>query len=189
MTEMRKFFVNIASDDSWDLYRRAVNLLYSFLYLGPILTAGVLRLKTVRSDPAGAGPTPLTLVGFSSLYVVVFALAVQFSDFRGARFYMLAYPFLFFLVAHSVARCQDLVPRVRRQLQTVFLASVVVLGLGRHAPLLSLDRPGYAFYTKAYTYSILMLTIGSHLPRSSASPTTIRRVSWKAGGWHWAKTS
>src|SRR2546428_1935891 len=49
-----EFFVHIASDDTWDLYRRAVNLLYSLLYLGPILTAGVLRMmKTGRSAPAG----------------------------------------------------------------------------------------------------------------------------------------
>src|SRR5206468_168287 len=57
-----EFFRTIASDDAWDLYRRAVNLLYSLLFLGPILTAGVLRLKAGRSDPAGANPTRLTLV-------------------------------------------------------------------------------------------------------------------------------
>src|SRR5712691_716599 len=77
-----EFLASLASDDSWDLYRRAVNLLYSLLYLSPILTAGVLRLKMVRSDPAGPRPTRLSLVGFASLYLVVFALAVQCSDFK-----------------------------------------------------------------------------------------------------------
>src|SRR5713101_6485973 len=91
-----EFFADIASDDDWDLYRRGVNLLYSFLYLGPILTAGVLRLKTVRSDPAGANPPRLTLVGFGILYLVVFTLAVQLSDFRDIRYHLPAYPFLFF---------------------------------------------------------------------------------------------
>src|SRR5438093_1150894 len=38
-----EFFADIASDDPRDLPRRAANLLYSLLYLGPILTAGVLR--------------------------------------------------------------------------------------------------------------------------------------------------
>src|SRR5437879_7330229 len=45
-----EFLRAIASNDSWDLYRRAVNLLYAILYLGPIQTAGVLYLKTGRSD-------------------------------------------------------------------------------------------------------------------------------------------
>src|SRR2546425_12540884 len=48
-----EFFADIASNDPRALPRRAVNLLYSLLYLGPILTGGVLRLKAVRSDPAG----------------------------------------------------------------------------------------------------------------------------------------
>src|SRR5712691_10257250 len=109
-----EFFADIASDDDWDLYRRAANLLYALLYLGPILTAGVLRLKTGRSAPAGASPTRLTLVRVGVLYLVVFALAMQFSDFRGARYHVPAYPFLFLLVAHSLARCQDLVPSVQR---------------------------------------------------------------------------
>src|SRR5438093_10100158 len=116
-------------------------------------------MNTGRSPPAGVNvrgrgpretrpspthPTRPTLVGFAILYVVVFALAVQFSDFREARYYVPAYPFLFLFVAYSLVRCQDLVPRVQRQIQTVFLASVVVLGLGAHTPLFSLDRPGYA---------------------------------------------
>src|SRR3989441_6505889 len=48
-----EFFATLASDDAWDVYRRSVNLLYALLYLGPILTAGVLRLKAIRSTPAG----------------------------------------------------------------------------------------------------------------------------------------
>src|SRR5438128_2513605 len=85
-----EFFADIASDDPRDLPRRVVNLLYSLLYLGPILIAGVLRLKYARSEPAGVndsgrGPQP-TLVGFGILYVVVFALAVQFSDFKATRY-------------------------------------------------------------------------------------------------------
>src|SRR2546427_6284925 len=95
-----EFFTRIGSDYNWDLYRRTVNLLYSLLYLSPILTVGVLRLKTVRSDPAGVNdqvrgprvstreartrpsrthPTEPTLVGFAILYLIVFTLAVQFS--------------------------------------------------------------------------------------------------------------
>src|SRR5437870_1562246 len=150
-----EFFVHIASDDTWDLYRRAVNLLYSLLYLGPILTAGVLRMmKTGRSAPAGVNdrgrgpretrpspthPTRPTLVGFAILYVIVFALAVQFSDFRETRYYVPAYPFLFLFVAYSLARCQDRFPLVQRKIQTIFLASVVVLALATHVPLLSRD--------------------------------------------------
>jgi len=155
-----EFFADIASDDSWNLYRRAVNLLYSLLYLGPLLTAGVLRLKTVRSAPAGASyrgrePTRPTLVEFAILYLVVFALALQFSDLRAQRYHLPAYPFLFFLTAYSLARCQDLFPLVQRQIQTVFLASVVVLGLGTHAPLFSLDRPGTALSAKGYSYALM----------------------------------
>jgi hypothetical protein len=150
-----EFFVNLASGDPHDLYRRAANLLYALLYLGPILTAGILHLKTGRSAPTGARPTSPTLVGFGILYLIVFALAVQFSDFRSNRYYLPAYPFLFFLTAHSFAYCQDLLPRVQRQIQTVFLVSVVVLGLVAHAPLLSLDRPGYALSAKGYAYRFL----------------------------------
>src|SRR3989454_6235391 len=171
-----EFFADIASNDPRDLYRRVTNLLYSLLYLCPILTAGVLRWKTGRSAPAGAyysgrgprvstreagtrpsrtHPTRPTLVGFASLYVVVFALVVQFSDFKSERYHLPAYPFLFFLVAHSLARCQDRFPHVQRQIQTVFLASVVVLGLGTHAPLLSLDRPGITLSAKGYGYAYL----------------------------------
>ncbi len=154
-----EFLRTIASDDDWDLYRRAVNLLYSLLYLGPILTAGVLLLKMVRSDPAGASycgrEKRPTLEGFGILYLIVFTLTVQFNDLRDARYYLPAYPFLFLFVAYSLARCQDLFPRVQRQIQTVFLASVVVLGLGAHTPLLSLDRPGYALSAKGYAYALL----------------------------------
>src|SRR5207249_5648639 len=79
-----EFFADIASNDPRDLPRRAMNLLYSLLYLGPILTAGALRLKTERFDSPAANPTRLTLVRFAILYVVLFALAVQFSDFKAA---------------------------------------------------------------------------------------------------------
>jgi 4-amino-4-deoxy-L-arabinose transferase-like glycosyltransferase len=149
------FFANIATDDPRDMYRRVVNLLYSFLYLGPILTAGVLRLKTGRSAPAGPRPTRPSLVGFGILYLVVFTLAVQFSDFRAAWYYLPAYPFLFLFVAFSLARCQAEFPLIQRKMQTVFLVSVVVLGLGTHAPLLSMDRPGYALSAKGYAYGLM----------------------------------
>jgi 4-amino-4-deoxy-L-arabinose transferase-like glycosyltransferase len=147
-----EFLRTIASDDAWDLYRRAVNLLYALLYLGPILTAGVLRLKTGRSAPAEASPTRPTLVGFAILYLVVFTLAVQFSDFREARYHLPAYPFLFFLTAHALGRCQEAFPLVQKKIQIAFLASVVGLGLGAHAPLLSLDRPGEVLSAKGYSY-------------------------------------
>jgi hypothetical protein len=185
-----EFFATIASDDSWDLYRRTVNLLYALLYLGPIMTAGVLHLKTARSAPAGAnysgrGPrvstrkagtrpsrthqTRPTLVGFGILYVILFALAVQFSDFREARYHVPVYPFLFLFVAHALAYCQDRFPRVQKKIQTVFLASVVVFGLGTHAPLLSLDRPGAALSAKGYAYGLLPSHYWStHAPAGSA---------------------
>ena len=147
-----EFFADIASDDRRDLPRRAVNLLYSLLYLVPILTAGVLRLKTPFA-PAGPHPTRPSLVEFGILYFVVFALAVQFSDFRATRYHLPAYPFLFFLVAYSLARCQGLVPLIQRRIQTVVLASVVVVGLGTHVPMLSLDRPGYTLSVKGYAYA------------------------------------
>jgi 4-amino-4-deoxy-L-arabinose transferase-like glycosyltransferase len=171
-----EFFATIASNDDWDLYRRAVNLLYSLLFLGPIMTAGVLHLKTERSAPAEANytgrgprvstrkagtrpsrthPTQPTLVGFGILYVILFALAVQFSDFRAARYHVPVYPFLFLFAALALARCQDQLPRVQRQIQAVFMASVVVLGLGTHAPLVSLDRPGSALSAKGYSYVLL----------------------------------
>jgi hypothetical protein len=162
-----EFLRTIASDDAWDLYRRAVNLLYALLFLGPILTAGVLRLKTGRSAPAEASPTRPTLVGFAILYLVVFALAVQFSDFRGARFNVPAYPFLFFLTALALARCQEAFPLFQKKIQIAFLASVVALALGSHAPLLSLDRPGYALSAKGYSYALMpLLYLYTHAPAS-----------------------
>jgi len=163
-----EFLRTIGSDDSWDLYRRTVNLLYSLLYLGSILTAGVLWLRTVRSEPTGPRPPRPTLAGFAILYLFVFALAVQFSDFRSAHYYVPAYPFLFLFVAHSIARCQDLVPRVQRQIQTIFVASVVVLGLGTHVPLLSLDRPGATLSAKGYAYALLPgIYLDNHVPVGS----------------------
>src|SRR5207245_1302563 len=150
-----EFFAGIASDDPRDLSRRAVNLLYSLLYLGPILTAGVLRLKTGESAPTRPSPPRPTLVGFSLLYVVVFALAVQFSDFKATRYHLPAYPFLFLFVALSLARCQEAFPNALKKIQTVFLAGVVVLGLGTHVPLFSLDRPGAALSAKGYDYALM----------------------------------
>src|SRR3989442_10041259 len=161
-----EFFADIASDDPRDLPRRVVNLLYSLLYLGPILTAGVLHLKAGRSNPTGPRAPRLTLVRFSILYVIVFTLAVQFSDFRATRYHMAAYPFLFFLVAHSLARCQDAFPNAKK-IQISFLASVVVLGLGTHMPLLSLDQPGVALSVKGYAYAFV--------------PSTYRRTHAQAG--------
>ena len=150
-----EFFADIASSDPRDLPRRAVNLLYSLLYLGPILTAGILHLKTVRSAPTRPSPPQPTLVGFSLLYVAVFALAVQFSDFKATRYHVPAYPFLFLFVALSFTRCQEAFPNFQKKIQIIFLASVVVLGLGAHAPLLSLDRPGAALSAKGYAYAFL----------------------------------
>ena len=72
------------------------------------------------------------------------ALAVQVSDFRATRYHVPAYPFLFFLTAYSLARCQDEFPNFQKKIQIIFLASVVVLGVGTHASLLSMDRLGYA---------------------------------------------
>src|SRR2546428_286154 len=164
-----EFFADIASNDPRALPRRAVNLLYSLLYLGPILTGGVLRLKAVRSDPAGGNMTRLTLVGFAIWYLILFAVAVQFSDFRATRYHLPAYPFLFFLVAHSLARCHGAFPNGQKKIQIMFLASVVVLSLGTHAPLLSLDRPGYALSAKGYSYSFLSWNYwGTHAPAGSA---------------------
>ena len=160
-----EFFAAIASDDPRDLPRRGVNLLYSLLYLGPIMTAGVLHLKTGRSAPAGPRPTRSTLEGFGILYLVVFALAVQISDFRDSRYHVPAYPFLFFFVAHALAYCQDRFPRVHRKIQTAFLASVVVLGLATHTPLLSLERPGITLSAKGYAYAYLpWLYLDTHAP-------------------------
>ena len=150
-----EFFADIASDDPRDLPRRVVNLLYSLLYLGPILIAGVLRLKSVRSEPTGPRPTQSTLVGFGILYVVVFALAVQLSDFKATRYHLPAYPFLFLFVALSLVRCQEAFPNAQKKIQTVFLAGVVVLGLGTHVPLFSLDRPGAALSAKGYDYALM----------------------------------
>src|SRR5438445_3410102 len=150
-----EFLRTIAFEDDWTLYRRAVNLLYSLLYLVPIVTAGILHLKTVQSEPTGPSPTEPTLVAFGMLYLLVLPLAVQFSDFRYARYYVPAYPFLFFLTSYSLARCQDAFPNVQKKIQIIFLASVVVLGLGAHAPLFSLDRPGYALSAKGYSYAFL----------------------------------
>ena len=160
-----EFLRTIASDDSRDLYRRAVNLLYSLFFLGPILTAGVLRLKTGRSAPAGARLTKPTLVGFSILYLVIFALAVQFSDFRDTRYNVPAYPFLFLFAAHALAYCQDRFPLAQRQIQNVFLASAVLLSVGTHAPLVSLERPGAALSIKGYSYALLPSNyLYSHAP-------------------------
>jgi dolichyl-phosphate-mannose-protein mannosyltransferase len=172
-----EFLRTIASDDAWALYRRAVNLLYALLFLGPILTAGVLWRKTGRSAPAGASPTRPTLVGFAILYLVVFALAVQFSDFRDATYNLPAYPFLFFLTASSLAYCQDLLPRVQRQIQIVFLASVVVLGLGTYASRLSLDQPGYALSAKGYSYALMPWTyVFNHAPGDPADRRVLLEV-------------
>jgi hypothetical protein len=175
-----RFFADIASNDAWDLYRRATNLLYSLLYLGPILTAGFLRLKTERSAPTEANysgrgpretrpsrthPTRPTFVGFSILYAVVFALAVQLSDFREARYHVPVYPFLFLFAAVALARCQETFPLAQRKIQTIFLASVVVLGMGTHAPLLSLDRAGFALSAKGYSYAMMPWTyLDTHAP-------------------------
>ncbi|TLY45086.1 MAG: glycosyltransferase family 39 protein [Nitrospirae bacterium] len=172
-----EFLRTMAPDDAPDLYRRAVSLLYSLLYLGPILTAGVLRWKTGIAAPAGPRSAEPTLVAFGILYLVVFTLAVQFSDFRDGRYYVPAYPFLFLFVALSVARCQDQAPRVQRQVQTVFLASVVVLGLGTHAPLLSLDQPGCALSAKGFSYALLPWTYWStHVPAGTVDREFLLKV-------------
>ena len=166
-----QFFADIASDDPRDLPRRVVNLLYSLLYLGPIVTVGVLHLKTVRSASGGARPLQPTLGGFAILYLVMFALAVQFSDFRSAHYHVPAYPFLFFLTAYSLARCQDAFPNVQKTILIIFLASAVVLGLGTHAVLLSLDRLGYAFSAKGYSYAFMPEAyVFGHPPGDSVDP-------------------
>ncbi len=163
--EFLRTLASDASDDPRYLPRRAVYLLYALLYLGPLLTAGVLRLKTVRSAPAGPSLTRPTLTGFAILYLAIFALAVQCSDFRATRYHVPAYPFLFFLTAYSLAYCQDRFPRVQKKIQIIFLASVVVLSIGTHAPLVSLDRPGEALSAKGYSYvEMPFMYLNTHPP-------------------------
>src|SRR2546425_4809701 len=172
-----EFFADIAIDDPRDLPRRVVNLLYSLLYLGPILTVGVLHLKRGRFEPSGPGPTRPTLVSFAILYLVVLTLAVQFSAFRDPRYNVPAYPFMFFLTAYSLARCQDAFPLVQRKIQTAFVASVVVLGLATHAPLLTLDRPGYVLSAKGYSYALLPWTYwDTHAPTGKKDHTFIQQM-------------
>src|SRR5438128_2904452 len=92
-----EFLRTIAFDDILDRYRKAVNLLYSLLYLTPILTAGVLRLKTRLAAPAGPSPTRRMLVGVACLYLAAFSLAVQVSVFGSPLCLVRAYLYLFVL--------------------------------------------------------------------------------------------
>src|SRR5439155_8551572 len=122
------------------------------------------------TGPSPTHPTRRTPVGAAILYLVLFALAVQFSDFKATRYHLPAYPFLFFLVVHSLARCQDLVPLGQRKTKTAFLASAVLLALGTHVPLLSLDRPGFALSAKGYSYAFLPWNyLHTHAPAGSGN--------------------
>src|SRR5207249_1944385 len=88
----------------------------------------------------------------------------------------------------SLARCQDMVPLVQKKIQTAFLASVVVLGLGTHAPLLSMDRPGYALSAKGYAYGLMPgFYLYTHAPIGSGYRELLlevvqRRITWLSSG-------
>jgi hypothetical protein len=80
---------------------------------------------------------------------------VQLSDFRGASYTMPVYPVLFFFAARAIARCQETFPRGTGRIQTVFVAILIVLGIGAHAPVFSLERPGFALSAKGYSYGVM----------------------------------
>src|SRR2546426_1111477 len=145
-----EFFVHIASDDTWDLYRRAVNLLYSLLYLGPILTAGVLRMmKTGRSAPAGVNdrgrgpretrpspthPTRPTLVGVAILSAKGYAYG--FLPWAYLYSHTPAGPDDPKVIAQLVQRplLSDILPKLSSEDQRE-LSRVIALMLARKAPL------------------------------------------------------
>src|SRR2546425_9763188 len=63
-----EFFATLASDDAWDVYRRAANALSYLLFLGPLLTAGKVRSEenpapAARTDDRGHGALSPWLCG------------------------------------------------------------------------------------------------------------------------------
>lgn len=144
----------LASEDRSRLYRWTVNLAYFLLFASAVLTAAVISLKTPGLGGRFGRRRP-TLGAFAILYVVLFTVAVQFSDLRSPRYRVPLQPFVFFLVALAVVRCQQEFPRFQKEIGRGFVGLAVFLALLAHAPLLSVARPGYVLGAQGYTYSTL----------------------------------
>lgn len=151
-----QFLTVFASSDPADLPRRAVNLSYAILFLGPILAAGLVAGKTLRQAPAGSQPDQARLSRFGILYLCIFTLVVQLSDFRTPRYFVPAYPFLFFFLASAVTRLQDAFPLSHDRIRVVFLSSLALLCFVTHSAVVTLDHAGYAFVAKGYSYGGLL---------------------------------
>ena len=145
-----------ASSDPADLPRRAVNLSYAILFLVPILAAGIVAGKALRPAPVGSQPDQARLSRFGILYLCLFTLVVQLSDLRAPRYFVPAYPFLFFFLAKAVTRLQDAFPLSRDRIRVVFLSSLALLGTVAHSAVVTLDHAGYAFVAKGYSYGGLL---------------------------------
>ncbi len=175
-----ELFANIGSQDSRDLLRRATNLVYSGIFLGPILSVvGMSVRNSLRSQPTERKSNRLRLEFFGALYLCLFALIVELSHFKAASYNIAVYPFLFFFATYSIARLQDTFPLVQARIETVFLSSVIVFGIGAHAPLCSLDRAGYAFSAQGYSYGLLPVFYFSRASVASAGDEAVPQLVQK----------
>ncbi len=151
-----QFFTVFAATHPEDLPRKAVNLCYAVLFLVPILAARFLGPRALEATPANPHPDRIKLAGFGILYLCIFTLIVQLSDLRAPRYYIPAYPFLFFFLASAVDRLQEVFRPVGNRIRNFFLSSLILLGIGAHSVVLSLDHAGYSLFSKGYSYGPLL---------------------------------
>jgi hypothetical protein len=159
-----QLFASFASFYPADVPRRVVNMSYVILFLVPILVSGFVASKARGTE--GTDPTPVRIKfgRFGIVYLCLFALAVQFSNFNHARYHVPVYPFLFFLLAVALVRLEAAFPLSRRRLQAGFLAGIGLLWVVAHTLLFSLDYASLAFSAKGY--SARFLTVAYLCPKA-----------------------
>src|SRR5207249_4260496 len=92
------------------------------------------------------------LVTFSVLYLALFIVAVQFSDFRAPRYRIPIHPIVYLLTALAVAYCVERREGSgARKILATFVSLVVVTWFIAHSPVLSLERPGYVLEAPGYS--------------------------------------
>jgi len=132
-------FPTLRSPESWPL-----TPVYSLLFLGIISSHAIFTLWN--------RPSVKDLYVFSMLYLVLFIAVLLSSYFFSLSYLIPAFPFFFFLAAHSLAEGERRFPPRYRKIPLFFLTALIGGGIYSQTHRFSIPRAGQALRTKGYSY-------------------------------------
>ncbi len=138
---------------------RLITHFYRLLFLMPAILLFIVRGKEMKEKIKNllASRSPVL---FSLIYLSVFLLISQATEFKEARYFIPAQPFVFFL---SICALDGLTrffskPFYGKLIPGVFFAAVIFGSAAFHAPGMSFAHRGKLFYVKPYSLNWFLLS-------------------------------